>query len=92
MCGFGNGWARTHAGRWIALDEARFTHDGHGAEQRLDRSAGVQDGRFYLANGGFVDDPTPGAVTHAGDVLRLEQPAGEHPSDAELDSLARQPP
>jgi len=84
VCGFGNGWVRTHAGAWIALNEARFTHDGHGKEQRLDRSAGVIDGRFYLANGGFVDDTTPGAVTHAGDVLKLEKSAGEHPLDAEL--------
>jgi hypothetical protein len=87
VCGFGNGWVRTHAGRWIPLNEARFTHDGHGAEQRLDRSAGLQDGRFYLANGGFVDDATPGAVTRSGDVLRLEKPAGEHPLDAELERL-----
>ncbi len=92
VCGFGNGWVRTHAGRWIALDQARFTHDGHGKEQRLDRSAGVLDGRFYLANGGFVDDTTPGAVTHAGDVLKLEKPAGEHPSDAELQALAAAQP
>ena len=84
VCGFGNGWVRTHAGAWIALNEARFTHDGHGKEQRLDRSAGVKDGRFYLANGGFVDDTTPGAVTRAGEVLKLEKPAGEHPLDAEL--------
>jgi hypothetical protein len=84
VCGFGNGWVRTQSGKWIALDEARFTHDGHGKEQRLDRSAGVLDGRFYLANGGFVDDTTPGAVTHAGDVLKLEKPAGEHPLDKEL--------
>ncbi len=92
VCGFGNGWVRTHTGRWIALDQARFTHDGHGKEQRLDRSAGVQDGRFYLANGGFVDDATPGAVTHAGDVLKLEKPAGEHPSDAELQALTAAQP
>jgi hypothetical protein len=91
LCSFGNGWVRTHAGQWLPLNEARFTHDGHGAEQRLDRSAGILDGRFYLANGGFVDDTTPGAVTHAGDVLKLDQAAGAHPSDAELDSLRRQP-
>jgi hypothetical protein len=84
VCGFGNGWVRTHAGTWIPLNEARFTHDGHGKEQRLDRSAGVLDGRFYLANGGFVDDATPGAVTHAGDVLKLVKPSGEHPLDSEL--------
>lgn len=84
VCGFGNGWVRTHAGAWFSLNEARFTHDGHGKEQRLDRSAGILDGRFYLANGGFVDDAHPGAVTHAGDVLKLEKPAGAHPQDAEL--------
>lgn len=84
MCSFGNGWVRTRAGQWLPLNEARFTHDGHGEAQRLDRSAGVLDGRFYLANGGFVDDATPGAVTRAGEVLKLEKAAGEHPLDQEL--------
>ncbi len=88
VCSFGNGWVRTHSGRWIALQQARFTHDGHGKNERLDRSAGVRDGRFYLANGGFVDERTSGAVTRAGDVLTLDRPAGEHPSDAELPLLA----
>ncbi len=87
-CEFGNGWVRTHAGEWIALDRATFTHDGHGNEQRLDRSAGVIDGRFYLANGGFIDDDRPGAVTKAHDKLELKAVTGEHPSDAQLAALA----
>ncbi len=88
VCEFGNGWVRTRSGAWIALDQATFTHDGHGRKQRLDRSAGVINGRFYLANGGFVDDETPGCVTQAYEKLELKAPAGEHPSDAQLASLA----
>ncbi len=88
ICEFGNGWVRTHSGEWIALDRATFTHDEHGNEQRLDRSAGVLDGRFYLANGGFVDDDRPGAVTKAYDKLELKVLAGEHPGDAQLAELA----
>ncbi|MEO7520301.1 MAG: DUF3472 domain-containing protein [Gemmatimonas sp.] len=87
ICEFGNGWVRTHSGEWIALDHATFTHDGHGDEQRLDRSAGVIDGRFYLANGGFVDDERPGTVTKAYDKLVLKAVAGEHPSNAQLEAL-----
>ena len=89
LCEFGNGWARTHSGGWIALDHATFTHDGHGDEQRLDRSAGVLNGRFYLANGGFVDDDTPGAVTRAYDKFELKASAAEHPSDEELAALTK---
>ena len=38
VCEFGNGWIRTKAGKWIDLTEAKFTHDGHGKSERLDRS------------------------------------------------------
>ena len=89
LCEFGNGWVRTRSGTWLSLDKATFTHDGHGEKQRLDRSAGVIDGRFYLANGGFVDDLTPGAVTRAYDKLELKSPVGEHPSDAQLEALVK---
>jgi hypothetical protein len=84
VCEFGNGWVRTRSGQWIALTEARFTHDGHGKSERLDRSAGVTGKRFYLANGGFVEDTTKGAVTKAYDAVKIPAPEGTHPPDAEL--------
>lgn len=87
LCEFGNGWVRARSGPWLPLLQATFTHDDHGKEQRLDRSAGVINGRFYLANGGFVDDDRPGAVTRAYDKLELPAPEGEHPSDAQLRAL-----
>jgi len=88
-CEFGNGWVRTRSGAWHALDKATFTHDGHGETQRLDRSAGVIDGRFYLSNGGFLDDLAPGAVKRAYDRLELKSPGGEHPSDEQLEVLVK---
>lgn len=84
VCEFGNGWVKTKSGKWIALTEARFTHDGHGKSERLDRSAGVNGKRFYLANGGFVEDTTKGAVMKAYDVVKIPAPEGSHPPDGEL--------
>lgn len=75
VCEFGNAWVRTKSGRWLPLSSAVFSHDGHGDLQRLDRSAGVKDGRFYLANGGFVDDPLGSAVMLSGGELRIPPPA-----------------
>lgn len=82
-CEFGNAWVRTVAGEWLPLTAARFTHDGHGAEQRLDRCAGVRGDRFYLRTGGFVPAPD-GAVTAARAMLEVPRPAGKPPEDAEL--------
>ncbi len=87
VCEFHNQWVRTTAGEWLALEEARFTHDGHGKEQRLDRSAGVHGDRFYLANGGFVVDGDPSAVTLAYETMRRAPSAQSHPSDEELPVL-----
>ena len=61
-CEFGNVWARTTQGEWLALRTARFTCDGHGRKDRLDRSGGVRGERFFLRNGGFdVESTTYGA-------------------------------
>lgn len=87
VCEFGNGWVRTTSGKWIALKDARFTHDGHGDRERMDRSAGVTGKRFYLANGGFVEDANKGAVTQAHETLKLSKSEGSHPDDAELEKL-----
>lgn len=87
VCEFGNQWVRTTERKWLPLLQARFTHDGHGRSQRLDRSAGILGDRFYLANGGFVDDQTPGHVTKAYSLLTRKPGKGVHPADAALPSL-----
>ena len=87
VCEFGNGWIRTKSGKWLPLTEARFTHDGHGKSERLDRSAGTIGKRFYLANGGFVEDTNKSAVTKAYDPIKIPAPEGQHPADAELEKM-----
>jgi len=82
-CEFGNVWARTAGGEWLALTNARFTHDGHGKEQRLDRCAGIRDGRFYLRTGGFLPAPE-GAVTTGRATLSAPAWSGKPPADDEL--------
>jgi len=86
-CEFGNVWARTKAGEWLPLTTARFTHDGHGDAQRLDRSAGVRGGRFYLQNGGFLV-PAADAVTAARATLTVPRAAGKPPDTAMLPTPA----
>ncbi len=85
VCEFGNGWIRTKSGKWISLTEARFTHDDHGEAERLDRSAGTIGKRFYLANGGFVEDTNKSAVTKARDAMKIPSAEGKHPADAEIE-------
>lgn len=85
VCEFGNAWVRTTSGEWHPLRSARFTHDGHGARERLDRSAGITGSRFYLAHGGFVDDTNPAAVTQSG--ARLELPRERLIADPPKDLL-----
>ena len=51
---YGNQWVRTPAGEWIEQTKASFSHDGTGKEDRLDRFMGVEGGRFFLSQGGFV--------------------------------------
>jgi hypothetical protein len=87
ICEFHNQWIRTSSGEWIELKEARFTHDGTGKENRLDRSAGVNGDRFYLANGGFVEDENPTAVFTAYDLLKRAASKSGHPLDKDLPSV-----
>ncbi len=84
VCEFHNQWVRTTEGKWLPLLKARFTHDGHGRKERLDRSAGVVGDRFYLANGGFVDDTNPTHVTKAYSQLKRKRGKRTHPANAEL--------
>ena len=52
---FGPQWIRTADGKWQELTEASFSHDGTGKDARLDRFMGVENGRFFLSHGGFVE-------------------------------------
>lgn len=46
---YGNGWVRDPKGKWIPLDEARFTADGNPA---TNINAGTAQDAFFLATGG----------------------------------------
>jgi hypothetical protein len=52
---FGNQWIATADGKWHEITTARFTHDVTGKADRKDYSVDVVDGRFVLANGGFLE-------------------------------------
>jgi hypothetical protein len=52
---FGNQWLRTDKGEWIEITRASFSHDGTGKADRLDRFMGVENGRFFLSQGGFIE-------------------------------------
>ncbi len=51
---YGNQWIETDAGQWIELTQASFSHDPTGKADRLDRFMGVEDGQFFLSQGGFI--------------------------------------
>lgn len=51
---FGNQWIQMAGGSWSELTTATFSHDGTGKADRLDRFMGVEDGEFFLSNGGFI--------------------------------------
>ncbi|VXC68684.1 DUF3472 domain-containing protein [Massilia sp. 9I] len=56
----GNQWARSTAGTWTEILNARFTGDATAANaQRMDYAGGLRNGRFYLRNGGFFSDYVP---------------------------------
>ncbi len=55
---FGPQWMQDPAGKWTELLTASFTHDGTGKDARLDRFMGVEEGKFFLSNGGFVEGYT----------------------------------
>lgn len=52
---YGNQWIRTPEGNWLELTEARFSHDGTGKADRLDRFMGLENGQFFLSHGGFIN-------------------------------------
>lgn len=51
---YGNQWLRTEGGQWQEVTTASFSHDGTGKADRLDRFMGVENGQFFLSQGGFV--------------------------------------
>ena len=57
---FGNQWARNVSGAWSEVTAARLTGDATVTNaQRMDYAGGLQNGQFYLRNGGFFADYVP---------------------------------
>jgi hypothetical protein len=69
---FGNQWFHTTDGQWHEQTTATFSHDPTGKADRLDRFMGVEDGQFFLSNGGFI----PGSTKY-GELFT--RPATGHP-------------
>lgn len=59
-----NQWIRTAAGIWNEVTAFKFTVDATGAnKQRMDFAGGVENGKFFLQNGGFfANNVTPGTM------------------------------
>ncbi|WP_104382861.1 DUF3472 domain-containing protein [Sphingobacterium sp. HMA12] len=54
---YSNFWVRSTTGTWIESTSCRFSVDGAGDNnQRGDYKGGVENGRFFLQNGGFFND------------------------------------
>jgi hypothetical protein len=62
---FGNQWARSASGVWTELTTGRLTGDATATNaQRMDYAGGLDNGRFYLRNGGFFADYVPVGQTY----------------------------
>ena len=81
---YDNQWARTLDGKWLYLGgRARFSADDTARKgARMDYKGGVEDGAFFLRNGGFFSDYTP-----IGDTLRNEKNETITPPDVDLSLL-----
>ncbi len=75
---YGNQWIRDPAGTLTELVTAAFTFDATGRSDRLDRFAGVENGTFFLSQGGFV----PGSFDARASLTR--PPGGKAPRDLDL--------
>ncbi|KAG7086937.1 hypothetical protein E1B28_002854 [Marasmius oreades] len=54
---YGNQWVRNVNGTWSEVTAGRFTGDATATNaQRMDYAGGLENGRFYLRNGGFFAD------------------------------------
>jgi len=52
-----NQWARTEAGQWIKVTEAKFTVDNtYRSKQRIDAVGGINNAGYFLKNGGFFSE------------------------------------
>lgn len=50
----GNQWARNVSGVWSEVTQAQFNGDATAAnKQRMDFAGGLENGKFYMRNGGF---------------------------------------
>ncbi len=50
----GNQWARSSSGVWAEVTQGRFNGDATAAnKQRMDFAGGLENGRFFMRNGGF---------------------------------------
>ncbi|KAK1231029.1 hypothetical protein PQX77_005861 [Marasmius sp. AFHP31] len=57
---YGNQWARNVNGTWSEVTAGHFTGDATATNaQRMDYAGGLENGRFYLRNGGFFADYVP---------------------------------
>ena len=70
-CRYGPVWLRTRGGEWLYVRSAKFTHDGHGKQWRLDRAGGVDGQRFFLRHGDYATADMP-----YGTRLELSTPTG----------------
>jgi hypothetical protein len=62
---FGNQWARSASGTWSEMTAGRLTGDPTATNaQRMDYAGGLDNGRFYLRNGGFFADYVPVGQTY----------------------------
>ncbi|MBC3863677.1 DUF5077 domain-containing protein [Undibacterium jejuense] len=54
---YGNQWARSTTGVWTEITSASYTGDPTATnKQRMDYAGGLQNGLFFLKNGGFFND------------------------------------
>jgi hypothetical protein len=81
---YGNQWFHTADGQWHEQTTATFSHDPTGKSDRLDRFMGVEDGQFFLSNGGFI----PGSTKFG--ALFTRPATGQPPNDFKPLPLADQ--
>ncbi len=74
---YGPQWIANADGKWTELTTATFSHDPTGKVSRLDRCMGVENGRFFLSHGGFIEgftkfgEPFQRPATHQPPALKL---------------------
>ena len=74
---YGNSWYRSHDGKWREIRTAKFSHDQTGKGDRLDRTMGIENNRFFLQHGGFLEGYTEYGVPFT------REPGIEPPADIE---------